>query len=92
LVNTSVSNHHFTWFANNQNYPQGMINLLHTVPYDDQIRDQLMQIRSGQTVRIIGREIYDIRFYKDEKNWNSKWQDAGCNTLLVTSVEILSEE
>lgn len=89
LVNTSVSNHRFVWRATSSDYPRGTINLLHTVPLNDQIRQQLTAIRSDQTVRIQGREIYDIRFYKDEQKWNSKWQDAGCNTLLVTSVEIV---
>ncbi len=88
LVSTSVSNHHFVWRAAGPAYPKGSINLLHTVPLNDQIRQQLMAVRSNQTVSIQGREIYDIRFYKDEQKWNSKWQDAGCNTLLVTAVEI----
>lgn len=91
LVNASVSNHHFRWMSRTSDYPKGTINLLHTVPLNDEIRDQLTAVRNGQTVRIIGREIYDIRFYKDDGNWDNKWQDAGCNTLLVTSVEILSD-
>ncbi len=90
LVSTSVSNHHFVWRATGPDYPKGTINLLHTVPLNDEIRQQLTAIRSNQTVRIQGREIFDIRFYKDEEKWNSKWQDAGCNTLLVTSVEIIA--
>lgn len=91
LIKTSVNNHHFTWLANNQNRPQGTINLLHTVPINDEIRSNLTEIRNGQTVQIQGREIFNIRFYQDQQKWNYKWEDAGCNTLLVTSVEIISD-
>ncbi|PKO18526.1 MAG: hypothetical protein CVU39_03535 [Chloroflexi bacterium HGW-Chloroflexi-10] len=90
LVNTNVSNHHFVWVSLKDQTPTGNINLLHTVPLNDDIRNQLLVIRNGDQVRIRGREIYEVFFFKDEQKWNSMWKDAGCNTLLVTSVEIIS--
>lgn len=89
IVRTSVSNHRFYWYSNQQNRPQGTINLLHTVPSTEEIYHQLAQIRKGDRVRIKGIEILDINRYDQQGDFRGSWADAGCNTLLVTSVEIL---
>lgn len=92
LVRVSVNNHSFRWGIHAGDHPQGNINLLHTVPYNEEVRDALFQIKSGDMVRITGREIFDILYFKSivDASWSSKWKDNGCNTLLVTSVEILN--
>jgi hypothetical protein len=89
IVRTSVSNHRFYWYSNQQNRPQGTINLLHTVPSTEEIYHQLAQVRKGDRVRIKGIEILDINRYDQQGDFRGSWADAGCNTLLVTSVEIL---
>lgn len=89
IVRTSVSNHRFYWYSDQQNRPQGTINLLHTVPSTEEIYHQLAQVRKGDRVRIKGIEILDINRYDQQGNFRGSWADAGCNTLLVTSVEIL---
>lgn len=92
-VKTSVSNHHFVYSYEINDPPKGTINLLHTVPKSDEIRDQMLRIRNGDHVKITGREIYEIIFTDKNKNQvNYNWKDAGCNTLLVTNVEIISSE
>ena len=92
-VKASVSNHHFTYSYEINDRPVGTINLLHTVPKTDEIRDQMLGIRNGDHVKITGREIYEIIFIDKNKNQsNYNWKDAGCNTILVTSVEILSSD
>lgn len=89
LVETSVSNHHFTWNAPTLADPEGTINLLHTVPMNEEINQQLSDIREGDTVIISGYEIYQITGYDSAGNYVGYWEDAGCNTTLVTSVKIV---
>jgi hypothetical protein len=87
-VKTSVLNHHFQWASATLSNPSGTINLLHTVPKDDSIYRQLLEIRSGMTVTITGREILRINLLNAEGASIYWWADTGCNSLLVTSVEI----
>lgn len=89
LVNTRVVNHHFTWRAKTPGRPAGTINLLHTVPADEAIYRELLALRSGVTVVVTGREILRINHYDAEGRARGDWHDTGCNTLLVTGVEIL---
>ncbi len=90
-IKTSVSNHHFVYRYEINKVPEGKINLLHAVPLNDDIHNQLLQIRNGDLVKISGREIYEIVFIdKELDRIKFNWKDAGCNTLLVTSVEIIS--
>jgi hypothetical protein len=89
LVSTSVVNHHFRWRSSSTAHPEGAINLLHTVPANEDIYDQLLQVRSQDEVIITGREILTIRVYDQDGNYLGDWHDTGCNTLLVNSVTIL---
>ncbi len=89
LVRTSVTNHHFTWVALSDTYPEGAINLLHTVPKDEGIFNQLQAIRTGDDVEISGWEILRIDALNSDDETYLWWQDAGCNTLLVDSVSIV---
>ena len=91
LVETSVSNHHFTWMSKNDSIPSGTINLLHTVPMNHEIRQQLDSIQNGDKVLITGWDILSIEGYDQEGNYVGTWQDAGCNTTLVIEVKILEE-
>lgn len=88
LVDTRVTNHHFTWRSASYTQPQGTINLLHIVPAEQQIYDLLLAIQNGNRVSITGREILRIDGYDQEAQLISWWQDTGCNTILVTAVEI----
>lgn len=87
-VTTSVTDHHFVWVALNRTPPTGSINLLHTVPKDDEIFRQLSSIKSGDLVTISGWEITRIDAIQLDGTSNRWWQDAGCNTLMVDSVSI----
>ena len=89
LVTVSVFNHHFTWKTANPSPIPGTINLLHTVPMNEDIYEQLLKIRDGDQVKITGREILRINAQR-EGNTAAYWEDDGCNTLLVTSVEFLN--
>jgi hypothetical protein len=89
LVDTSVSNHHFTWRSRNQNEPVGTINLLHTVPMNEEVRLQLDAIQNGDTVIITGWDIYRIDGFDSAGNAVGYWQDSGCNTTLVIKVEVV---
>jgi hypothetical protein len=86
LVYTNVTNHHFYWQSLNNDYPQGTINLLHVVPEDEEIYQQLLKIRHGDTVTISGREIFRIDAFDTEENKLGWWKDDGCNTTLVKEV------
>jgi hypothetical protein len=91
-VHTSVQFHmfYYSWDANPPT--KGAINLLHTVPDSEPIYKLLLRIRTGMFVKIRGREILRATFY-DQGNPNPQgwWQDHGCNTLLVRSVEFLNQ-
>ena len=87
-VNTSVFNHHFSWTSADV-HPDGTINLLHAVPVNEGLYQQLLSLQNGQTVRIKGREILRIEAFSPQGGSKGWWQDEGCNTLVVTSVDIL---
>jgi len=86
LVYTNVTNHHFYWRTLNENYPQGTINLIHVVPEDEEIYQQLLKIRNGDMVTISGREILRIDAYNTDGRNLGWWKDDGCNTTLVKEV------
>jgi hypothetical protein len=86
LVHTSVVDHHFSWTSTRTSSPQGTINLLHTVPLNDAIFQQLSTVADGQQVTISGMEILRINAYKPDDSLISYWQDSGCNSLVVTTV------
>lgn len=86
---TSVANHRFVWRARTATYPQGKINLLHAVPASEELHQQLRQLRSGQEVLIEGHEILKIEVYAADGTHQGTWQDAGCNTLVITAVTLV---
>ena len=88
LVSTSVFNHHFTWTSSLTGQPQGSINLLHIVPANKAIYQQLLALSSGQQATIRGVEILRIDAYKPDGSLYLFWQDDGCNSILVSSVEV----
>ncbi len=82
--------HRFSWHALGAAAPQGSINLLHTVPASRAILAQLYQLRYGDVVLVSGREILRIEIYDLQAGQSlGYWQDDGCNTLLVTGVQVL---
>ena len=91
VVSTSVSSHHFTWRSSSTTDPSGRIKLLHTVPANEEIYQQLLDIRSWDEVVITGREILKIETYDAGGNYVGEWHDTGCNSLLVQSVTIVGE-
>ena len=88
VVNTSVSNHHFRWSSNSDSLPDGTIHLLHTVPADQAIYEQLSAIAEGDRVKIDGQEILRIKVFDLDGNYLGEWHDEGCNTILVRSLQV----
>lgn len=88
LVTTSVQNHHFRWSTRLKTRPEGTINLLHTVPASEEIEILLNQIHKGDVVIIAGQEISRINKMVNGQE-ATFWHDTGCNSILVTSVEII---
>jgi hypothetical protein len=89
LVTTSVNVllHHFYWRALTSRAPTGAIHLLHTVPLNQAVYQQLLKIRSGDQVVITGREIDRIEAYELPANRDiGYWTDDGCNSMVVTAV------
>lgn len=87
-VRVSVLLHTFTYRYFEDPHPSGRINLLHIVPATPEIYDQLLKVREWNQVSIRGREILRIDRYDPEGEYVGYWQDAGCNSILVTAVEI----
>ena len=88
VVSTSVFDHHFSWSSAKTHSPGGTINLIHAVPMNEGIYQQLMGIKNGQKVIIHGKEILRIEGYQKTGGYLGKWEDSGCNSLLVTFVQI----
>ena len=88
LVYTNVSNHHFYWQSLSSEQPQGSINLLHVVPETEEVYQQLLKIRSGDTVTISGKEVLRIDAYDSLGKSQGWWKDTGCNTILVKEVSV----
>jgi hypothetical protein len=88
LVHTSVFNHKFMWRSTNTARPQGSINLVHTIPANEEIYRQLLGVRRGDKMVIAGREVLKITAYDPSGSYLGEWHDTGCNTLLVNSVTI----
>jgi hypothetical protein len=88
LVHTSVFNHKLMWRSTSTVHPKGTINLLHTIPANEEIYRQLLQVRQGDEVVIAGREVLKVMAYDPSGNYLGEWHDTGCNTLLVNSVTI----
>ena len=90
VVSTRVDvfQHHFYWQSRQSNLkPGGTINLLHTVPLNLKIYQQLLRIRIGDLVVVTGREIDRIIAFDLQAKRNlGFWQDDGCNSILVTGV------
>ena len=91
VVRTSVQDHIFIFRYWGQR-PDGQIYPLHTFPASKEVLEDLENIQSGDNVRITGREILLIKFYNALGNPIGHLTDNGCNTILVTKVEIIAEE
>jgi hypothetical protein len=92
LISTSVFDHHFYWSSPKVKSPVGTINLIHAVPMNEAIFQQLLGIKSGHKAIIHGLEILRIDAYQKTGEYMGKWEDTGCNSLLITYVQIPNEK
>jgi len=88
LVFTRVTDHHFIYRAISDQNVHGTINLLHTFPMNEEIDQLLQQVKSGDEVIIKGWEILNLKSWNSQGEFYGIWEDAGCNTTLVTQVII----
>ena len=91
LVDTNVIDHKFFWKSTAGAAPNGSINLIHAVPANKDIYQELLKIQNWDTVKITGREIYTIKAYQSDETFLGTWTDSGCNTLLIEFVSILQD-
>jgi hypothetical protein len=89
VVETSVIDHKFFWKSLGTDSPNGSINLIHAIPANKAIYQQLLEIQKWDIVKITGREVYSVKAYKTDQTFLGTWLDNGCNTLLVDSVTVL---
>lgn len=89
IVDTNVVDHKFFWKSTQVSTPNGSINLIHAFPANTEIYQELLKIQNWDTVKITGREIYTVKAYQVDEIFLGTWQDSGCNTLLIESVEII---
>jgi hypothetical protein len=90
-VHVSVMMHTFTYRYSGDPRPEGKINLLHIVPASEEVYRKLLDVREWNQVSIRGREILRIERFDPQGNYLGAWQDAGCNSILVSSVEIMAK-
>ena len=88
IVETSVINHKFFWKPDIPSLT-GTIHLIHAVPANKGIYQQLLTITNRDIVKLTGREIYSIKAYKMDETFLGTWMDTSCNTLLVETVSVL---
>ena len=91
-VYTRVSDHHFVYRYLDKEPVTGSINLLHTFPMNEEINQLLQQIEPGDEVVIKGWEILSLEGWDSEGKSLGIWQDAGCNSTLVTQILINPEK
>lgn len=92
LVYTKVSDHHFYYQSKSGAAPLGTINLLHTLPMDEKIDEQLKEIKPGDLVIIKGWDIFQLQGWNVDEDYIGYWQDSGCNSTLVTEVKIIQKD
>lgn len=90
-VHVNVMFHTFTYRYHEDPHPAGTIHLLHIVPASEGIYRQLLELREWNHVVISGREILRIERFDAQGNYLGAWQDAGCNSILVNSVQIIAK-
>jgi len=90
LVNVSVINHEFFYHYGGAK-PNGSIHLLHAIPISEEIYNQLVQVRDWNQAGITGREIFRIDRYDSSGKSQGYWTDYGCNSILVTAVNVRAE-
>ena len=91
IVDAWVANHMF-FYHYKSSFPKGKINLLHIFPATLEVFEQLKEIKKWDQVSITGREILRIDIYDAEGEHKGYFTDMGCNSILVTAVEILGED
>ena len=89
-VDTTVFAHKFFYHWDGAP-PSGSINLLHIVPLNAEIFEQLTQISKWNHVTISGREILKIDLFDNDGSYLGFMTDMGCNTILVKSVTLNTE-
>ena len=87
IVETIVIDHKFFWSETQS--PTGTIHLIHAVPANKGIYQQLLLITNWDIVKLTGREIYTVKAYEMDETFLGTWMDVGCNTLLVETVSVL---
>ena len=88
IVEIKVYDHRYRWLSWHEPRPNGSIGLLHVIPLNEEIYQQLNSIQSGDAVVIKGYDIYRIDSFDKNGNYLSFWRDDGCFTTLVTEVSI----
>jgi len=92
IVDTTVVDHKFFWKSATVSSPNGSINLIHAIPANKAIYQELLKIQNGDIVKITGREIYTVKAYQADESFLGTWIDTGCNTLLIESVSLLKAQ
>lgn len=92
LVRTDVSNHRFMYKIITDQRVFGKINLLHTFPMNEEINQQLQQLKPGDNVIIKGWEILSLTGWDKNGRLLRTWQDTGCNTTLITEVVVVTNQ
>ncbi len=88
IIEIMVAEHRYRWISWHVPQPSGSISLLHAIPMNEKINQQLQSIRTGDAVVIKGYDIYRVESFDRRGNYLSYWQDDGCNTLLITDISI----
>lgn len=92
IVETNVVDHKFFWKSPNVSSPNGTINLIHAIPANQEIYEVMLEIQKWDTVKMTGREIYNLKAYQADGTLLGSWQDMGCNTMLIESISLLKAD
>ncbi len=89
VVETGVIDHKFFYKPTDTPSLTGTIHLIHAIPANKGIYQQLLSITNWDIVKLTGREIYTVKAYEMDETFLGTWMDTGFNTLLVETVSVL---
>jgi len=70
----------------------GRYNILHIIPLNEKLREEVNSLSPGCEVLLVGKEVGAVFHQLDDGSYKQWRDEPGYNTILLTRMEILSNE